>query len=72
MSYIPYAASSKGKTGDIIIFEQFEEGNLLSESHNGMKSSDKYDDDSIIVYYRNLITVQKAATNMMMIQIFHH
>ena len=32
VSYIPYATSSKKQTGDIIMFTQFEEGNLLSES----------------------------------------
>ena len=30
VSYIPYATSSKGKTGNIITFTQFEEGGLLS------------------------------------------
>ena len=44
MLNVPYATSSKGKTGDKIIFTQFEEGNLLSESRNGMESGEKYDD----------------------------
>ena len=35
VTYIAYATSSKEKTGDIITFTQFEEVNLLSESHNG-------------------------------------
>ena len=34
MSYTPNATSSREKTGDIITFTQFEEGNLLSEIHN--------------------------------------
>ena len=46
--YIQYATSSKEKTGNIITFSQFEEGNLLSESHNVTEISDKYDDDSTI------------------------
>ena len=29
VSYIPYAASSREQTGDIIMFAQFEEGKLL-------------------------------------------
>ena len=31
VSYTPYAKFSKKKTGDIIMFVQFEEGNYLSE-----------------------------------------
>ena len=34
VSYIHYAASSKEQTGDIIQFKQFEQGNLLYETHN--------------------------------------
>ena len=36
ISYIPYAASSKEKTGNITTFTQFEEGNLLSETYKNM------------------------------------
>ena len=45
MLYIPYAKYSKEKTGDIIMFTQFEEGNLPSESCNGTESGDKSDDN---------------------------
>ena len=48
VSYIPYATSSKEKTGDIIAFAQFEEGGLLSESCDGAEISDKYDDNSTL------------------------
>ena len=34
VSYTPYAVSPREKTGDIITFTQFEEGNLLSETQN--------------------------------------
>ena len=34
VSYIPYATSSHEKNGDIIIFAQFEEGNLLENELN--------------------------------------
>ena len=40
--------SSREKTGNKITFEQFEEGNLISKSHNGTESGDKYDDNSTI------------------------
>ena len=48
MSYIPYAISSKEHTGDIITSTQFEEDNLLLQSHKGMENCDKYDDDLTI------------------------
>ena len=48
VSYIPYATSSKEKTGDIIAFAQFEEGGLLSESHNSTEIGDEYDDNSTL------------------------
>ena len=34
VSYTPYAKSSREKTGNIITFKNFEEGNLLSEMQN--------------------------------------
>ena len=34
VTYTPYATYSKEQTGDIITFAHFEEGNLLSETHN--------------------------------------
>ena len=46
--YTPYYTSSREKTGDKIMFEQFEEGNLISKSCNGTESGDKYDDNSTI------------------------
>ena len=40
--YISYDTSSKEKTGHIITFAQFEDGGLLSESHNCTERSDEY------------------------------
>ena len=34
VSYITYTTSSREQTGNIITFSQFEEGNLLSETHD--------------------------------------
>ena len=36
------------RTGDIITFTQFEEGNILSKTRNDAESGDKYYDDSIM------------------------
>ena len=47
--YIPCAASSREKTGNIITFAQFEEGNILTKTLNDSESSEKYDNESIIM-----------------------
>ena len=46
VSYIPYATSSKEKTGDIIKFSHFEERNLLSETRDDMESGNESDTNS--------------------------
>ena len=46
VSCTPYSTSSRGETGDIIMFAQFEEGSLLSETHDSTESSNKSDYDS--------------------------
>ena len=48
VSYTPYDTYSKEKTDNIITFAHFEEGDLLSETHDDTESSDKYNDDSIM------------------------
>ena len=41
VTYTPYDTSSKEQTGDVITFAQFEEGNLLSDTHNDTESGDE-------------------------------
>ena len=41
VTYTPYATSSKEQSGDVITFAHFEEGNLISETHNKTEISDK-------------------------------
>ena len=48
VTYTPYATSSKEKTGDVITFTQFEEGNILIETLNDVESGDKYNNKSIM------------------------
>ena len=48
VSYIPCATSLREKTGDILMFTQFEEGGLLSETSDDAEIGDKSDDDSIM------------------------
>ena len=45
VTYRPCAIYSRGKTGDIIMFTQFEEGNILTNTRNYEES--KYDDSII-------------------------
>ena len=45
VSYTPYATSSRKQTGNIFMFTQFEEGNLLSETQDDAKSGDKSNDN---------------------------
>ena len=49
VTYTPCATSSREKTGDIITFDQFEEGDLLSETRNHAEIGDKSDGDSIML-----------------------
>ena len=49
VTYTPYATSSKEQTGDVIMFAQFEEGNLLSETRNDIESGDESDSESIMM-----------------------
>ena len=56
VSYTPYDASLRGKTGNIIRFTHFEEGNLSSETHNLLseirndtESGNDFDNDSTML-----------------------
>ena len=46
VTYTPCATSLRKKTGDIITFTQFEEGNILTKTRNNTESND---DNSIIL-----------------------
>ena len=40
LTYTPCVASLGGQTGDIITFAQFEEGNILTKTHNNAEIGD--------------------------------
>ena len=42
VTYTPYGTSSREQTGDVIMFAQFEEGNVLTETRNDAESGDEY------------------------------
>ena len=45
----PYATSSKEQTGNVIMFAQFEEGNILTKTRNDTESGDESDNESIMM-----------------------
>ena len=47
--YTPYAMSSREQTVDLITFAQFEEGNILTETHNDAESGDESESESIMM-----------------------
>ena len=49
VTYTPYVTSSKEQTGNVITFAQFEEGNILTETHNNAESGDESDNKSIMM-----------------------
>ena len=48
VSYTPCATSSREQTKNITPLTWFEEGDLLSETHDNAESGEKYNDDSIM------------------------
>ena len=48
VTYTPCATSLRGKTGDIITFAQFEEGNILTKTCNDAESGDEFKYDSMM------------------------
>ena len=49
VTYTPYATYSKEKTGSVITFAPFEEGNIWTETRNHAESGDESDNESIMM-----------------------
>ena len=45
VTYTPCSTSSREQTGDIIMFAQFEEGNIITETRNNTESGETSDDN---------------------------
>ena len=74
-TYTPYATSSKEKTGDVITFAQFEEGDLISETLNNTESGDESDSESIMMSEKdmeNLDGKEKFNENLISTETFHY
>ena len=48
VTYTPYVTSSKEQAGDIIMFTQFEKGDILTETRNNAESGNESDNEYII------------------------
>ena len=48
VTYTTYAISSKEQTGNVTTFAKFEEGIILTETHNDAESGDEYDNKSVM------------------------
>ena len=57
--YTPYATYSKEQTGNVIMFTQFEEGNLLTETRNDTESGDESDSESIMMSKQDMENLEE-------------
>ena len=60
MTYTPYATSSKEQTGDVITLTQFEEGNLITETHNNIESDDESDRELIMMSEKDMENINET------------
>ena len=49
VTYTSYATSQKEQTGDVILFAQFDEGNILTKTCNDAESGDESDNESVMM-----------------------
>ena len=60
VTYTPYGTSSREKTGDIITFTQFEEGNILTKTSNDAESGDESDNESIMMSKKDMDAINSG------------
>ena len=58
--YTLYDTSSKEQTGDVIMFAQFEEGNILTKIRNDAESGDKSDNKSIMISEQDMDAINSG------------
>ena len=64
VTYTPYATSSKEQTGNVIMFTQFEEGNLLTETRKDEESGDESDSESIMMSKQDMENIDERKSLM--------
>ena len=60
VTYTPYAKSSKEKTGDVITFAHFEEGNIVTETCNDAESGDESNNESIMMSEQDMYAINSG------------
>ena len=60
VTYTPYDTSSKEQTVDVIMFAQFEEGNILTETRNDAESDDKSNNESIMMSEQDMENINSG------------
>ena len=60
ITYTSCATSSRKQTADIIMFAQFEEGNILIETGNDAESDDESDNESIIMSEQDIDAINSC------------
>ena len=60
VTYTPHATSSREKTGDVITFAQFKEGDILTETCNDAESGDESDNESIMMSKQDMDNIDSS------------
>ena len=60
VTYTPYASSPREQTGDVIMFAQFEEGNILAKTRKDAESGDESDNESIMMIEQELHAINSG------------
>ena len=60
VTYTLYATYSKEQTGDVIMFAQFEEGNILTETRNNAESGEESDNESIMMSEQDMENINSG------------
>ena len=60
VTYTPYGTSSREKTGDVITFSQFKEGNILTKTRNDAEIGDESDNESIMMSEQDMDTINSG------------
>ena len=74
VTYTPYATSSKEKTGAVIMFTHFEEGDLLTETHNNIESGDESNSESLMMSKQDMENIddkEKFDDNLISMETLH-
>ena len=60
VTYTSYGTSSREQTGDIIMFTQFEEGNIWTKTRNDTESGDEPDNESIMIIKQDMNAINSG------------